>query len=38
MPPVIEFPLDLPDVRIVGTELSEPAITIRVESTRRGGD
>src|SRR5260221_13835951 len=36
MPPVIEFPLDLPDVRIVETELSEPAITIRVESTRTG--
>lgn len=36
MPPVIEFPLDLPDVRIVETDLSEPAITIRVESTRSG--
>jgi len=36
MPPVIEFPLDLPDVRIVETDLSEPAITIRVESTRTG--
>jgi transposase len=36
MPPVIEFPLDLPDVRIVETDLSRPAITIRVESTRTG--
>ena len=36
MPPVIEFPLDLPDVRIVATDVSEPAITIRVESTRTG--
>lgn len=36
MPPVIEFPLDLPDVRIVATDLSEAAITIRVESTRSG--
>ena len=36
MPPVIEFPLDLPDVRIVATYLHEPAITIRVESTRTG--
>lgn len=36
MPPVIEFPLDLPDVRIVETDVSEPAITIRVESTRTG--
>lgn len=36
MPPVIEFPLDLPDVRILATDLSEPAITIRVESTRTG--
>lgn len=36
MPPVIEFPLDLPDVRIVETDLSQPTITIRVESTRTG--
>jgi transposase len=36
MPPVIEFPLDLPDVRIVHTDLSQSAITIRVESTRTG--
>ncbi len=36
MPPVIEFPLDLPDVRILATEVTEPAITIRVESTRTG--
>lgn len=36
MPPVIEFPLDLPDVRIVHTDWSAPAITIRVESTRTG--
>jgi transposase len=36
MPPVIEFPLDLSDVRILHTEWHEPAITIRVESTREG--
>ena len=36
MPPVIEFPLDLPEVRIVATDVSQPAITIRVESTRSG--
>ena len=36
MPPVIAFPLDLSDVRILHTELHEPAITIRVESTREG--
>jgi transposase len=34
MPPLIEFPLDLPEVRILHTELSQREITIRVESTR----
>jgi transposase len=34
MPPLIEFPLDLPEVRILHTDLSEREITIRVESTR----
>src|SRR5437867_149833 len=34
MPPLIEFPLDLPEVRILHTDLSEREIIIRVESTR----
>jgi transposase len=34
MPPRIEFPLDIPEVRIIETELGGRAIVIRVESTR----
>jgi transposase len=33
MPPLIEFPLDLPEVRILNTDLGEHEIIIRVEST-----
>lgn len=34
MPPMIEFPLDLPEVRVLKTELKEREIVITVESTR----
>lgn len=34
MPPMIEFPLDLPQVRVLKTELKEREIVITVESTR----
>src|SRR5437868_7520171 len=34
MPPRIEFPIDLPEVRILETDLGGHDITIRVESTR----
>lgn len=34
MPPMIEFPLDLPEVRILKTELKKREIVITVESTR----
>lgn len=34
MPPMIEFPLDLPQVRLVKTEWQEDALVITVESTR----
>ena len=34
MPPVIEFPLDLPEVRVLKTELKKREIVITVESTR----
>lgn len=35
MPPLIEFPLDLPEVRVLKTELTEREIIISVESTRQ---
>lgn len=34
MPPMIEFPLDLPQVRVVKTEWQADALVITVESTR----
>lgn len=34
MPPMIEFPLDLPQVRVVKTAWQEDALVITVESTR----
>ena len=34
MPPMIEFPLDLPEVRVLKTELEKRQIVITVESTR----
>jgi transposase len=34
MPPMIEFPLDLPEVRVLKTELKKREIVITVESTR----
>lgn len=34
MPAMFEFPLDLPEIRIISSETSEGEITIRVESTR----
>src|SRR4030095_2979067 len=34
MPPMIEFPLDLPEVRVLKTELKARALVITVESTR----
>lgn len=34
MPAKIEIPLDLPEIRILNTELSEREIVITVESTR----
>jgi len=34
MPPMIEFPLDLPEVRVLKTELKRREIVITVESTR----
>lgn len=34
MPPMIEFPLDLPEVRVLKTELKPRQIVITVESTR----
>ena len=34
MPPLIEFPLDIPEVRILQNDLEAREITIRVESTR----
>lgn len=34
MPPQIEFPLDIPEVRILETDFTGRDITIRVESTR----
>ena len=36
MPAVLELPVDLPEVRLVATDVSEPALTLRVESTRTG--
>src|SRR4030095_8591142 len=34
MPPIMEIPLDLPEIRIVKTEISEREIVITVEITR----
>jgi transposase len=34
MPPMIEFPLDLPEIRVLKTELKKREIVITVESTR----
>lgn len=37
MPPMIQFPLDLPDVRVLGTEITSTGdLLIRVESTLEG--
>ena len=37
MPPMIEFPLDLPEVRVLKTELKKREIVITIESTRPYG-
>ena len=34
MPPMIEFPLDLSEVRVLKTELKKREVVITVESTR----